>query len=119
MMTGRLTKDSAEVRRVTIDFSQWLDSNEALSAITGPVVAIEQMQVWQQGQWVTIPPGGIVDATPLSVASAVILGSGTQARLMLTSGTPGITYKVTFVATAGTSGRQKQVDLIVTVRTPV
>ena len=118
MIVGRLVKDSAELRRVTIDFSLWLDATEQVSATTTPAIIVEQLATWQQGAWVSTPPPPVTDTTPLSLASSVIAAGGSQVMLMLGAGTPGLTYKVTFVATGGISGRQAQVDFTVTVRMP-
>lgn len=118
MLTGRLTKDSADVRRATVDFitNNWLDTGETIASITTPVVVVEQNAV------VCFPPGqpfpAPVDSTPLIVVSSAIVSSSQKVKLMLGVGTPGLTYKVTFVAT-GTSARQKHIDLLVTVREPV
>lgn len=118
MLVGRLTKDSADLRRATVDFitNNWLDSGETITSITTPAIVVEQNAV------VNFPPGQAfpapVDSTPLTLASSAIVSSSQKVKLMLSVGTPGLTYKVTFVAT-GTSGRHKQVDLLVSVREPV
>lgn len=121
MLTGRITKDSADVRRVTVDFitNGWLDTNEQISTITTPVIVVEQNAVWQVGAYIATPPPSPVDTTPMTLVSAFIVSGNQKVQLMLTAGTPGLTYKVTFVATTATSLRQKQIDLIVTIREPV
>lgn len=119
MIVGRTTKDSATIRRVTVDFTTngWLDTGETISGVTTPVVVVEQQAVWYNGALSTTPIPPPVDSAPLVVNSITIIGSSTMVQLMLGVGTPGLTYKVTFVAT-GTSGREEQIDLLVMVRTP-
>lgn len=121
MLTGRITKDSADVRRVTIDFvtNGWLDQSETLSGFTTPVIVVEQNAVWQNGAYVVTPPPPPVDSTPLTLVSSFLLTGNQMVQLLLGVGTPGLTYKVTFVATGGTSNRRKQIDILVTVREPV
>lgn len=116
MMTGRLTKDSAEVRRVTVDFSLWCDTSEVISAVSTPAIVIEPFAVRNLPAGVPIftPP----DTTPLTLYSAVLI-SAQQVQLMLQAGTPGLTYKLTFLATGSTSLRQHQCDLLITVRGPI
>lgn len=117
MLTGRLNKDSADASRVTLDFSQWLDTNETITAISTPTVVVEQLATWQAGAWTNQPPPPVTDSTPLVVANSFIVDSSTQVQLILAVGTPGLTYKITFVATASSSFRLKQIDLLVNIRT--
>ena len=118
MMTGRITKDSAELRRVTIDFSKWLDTNETVSAVSSPGVVVQNATVWSQGgELVQAAPVQIVDATPLQVSSIAVMPGGTEVRLMLSAGTPGLVYAVTFLATGSASARVCQIDVLVGVRT--
>lgn len=119
MMTGRITKDSSELRRVTVDFTQWVDDLEVIASITTAVIVVEQNATWQNGAWTNTPPPPVTDTTPLTLVSSTITDAGLQVRLMLGVGTPGLTYKVTFDATGSVSGRVKQVDMLVTVREPV
>lgn len=121
MLTGRLTKDSADFRRATIDFitNGWLDANETIASFTTPVIVVEQNAVYQNGAYVVTPPPPPVDTTPLVLTSAFLVTGNQKIQLLLSVGTPGLTYKVTFVATGSSSSRQKQIDLLVTVREPV
>lgn len=120
MLVGRSPKDSATIRRVTVDFitNGWLDTGETILSVTTPVVVVEQIAVWQNGTLATVPFPLPPDTTPLAVNSIAIVSSSQKVQLMLGLGTPGLTYKVTFVAT-GSSGRVEQIDLIVFVRQPV
>lgn len=121
MLVGRMTKDSADFRRATIDFitNGWLDDNETITSITTPVIVVEQNATWVNGAYVTTPPPPPVDTTPLVLTSSFIVSGNQLVQLLLSVGTPGLTYKVTFVATGSSSNRQKQIDLLVTVREPV
>lgn len=118
MLTGRLTKDSADHTRVTVDFTNWLDQNEVITSVSTPTVVTEQAAVWQYGPYTPQPPPPIADTTPVLVANSFIVAAGLMVQLILTSGTPGITDKITFVATGSSSFRQKQIDLIVNCRMP-
>lgn len=124
MKLARITKDSADIRRMVVDFQNdsagpWLDLNEVLSTVSQPVVVVEQGAVWQYGAFVNTPPTPPVDTTPLVVNSAAIESDGTQVQLMVGVGTPGLTYKITFIVLGSTSGRTKQIDLLITIREPV
>lgn len=114
MKVGQLTKDSADETRVTVDFTSWLDNAEVITGATMPVVVVEQTTTCLG----TTPPPP-VDTTPLLVASTTVVGAGLQVQMLLTAGTPGLTYKITFVASGSTSSRQKQVDILVSVRPPL
>ena len=118
MIVGRINKDNADVSRATIDFSQWLDVGEAVSALASPVVVVEQNASWQQGAYIATPPPPVVDSTPLTVLSTTSVNSNLQLQIMLQAGTPGLTYKVTFIGVGSVSGRNKQIDLIVNIREP-
>lgn len=118
MLTGRLTKDNADHTRVTVDFTQWLDTNETISSVTTPTVVAEQSAVWQFGPFTPQPPPPIVDSTPVTVQNSFIIAAGLMVQLILTAGTPGVTDKVTFVATGSSSFRQKQIDILVNTRYP-
>lgn len=116
MLTGRLTKDSADLSRVTIDFTPWLDTSETVTSITTPVVALEQNALWQTGAWTNQPPLPPLDTTPLVVNNAFIVSGGLMVQLILAIGTPGLTYKVTFAGSGSSSLRTKQIDILVTLR---
>lgn len=116
MLVGRLTKDSADLRRVTVDFTDWLDVNETISAVTAPVIVVEMNAVFQIGAWSATPLPPPVDSTPMIVVSTTVVDNGLMVQIMLDIGTPGLTYKVTFLATGSSSAREKQIDFFVTVR---
>lgn len=120
MLIGRITKDSAAVRRVIVDFvtNGWLDALETIASKTAPTVVVEQLAVWQNGVLATVPFPPPSDTTPLVVNSSVLISTNQKVQLMLGAGTPGLTYKVTFTVT-GTSGRTEQVDILVFLRQPV
>jgi hypothetical protein len=121
MLVGRLTKDSADVRRAVVDFItlNWLDLNETIASINTPVIVVEQQQVLNFPQPPVFPLPAPVDTTPLTLVSSIILSGNQKVQLLLGVGTPGLTYKVTFVATGSSSGRQKQIDILVTIRQPI
>lgn len=129
MKIAHITKDSADVRRFTVDFlndeaGPWLDDGEVISSITTPAITIEQYATWQYGSYVSPPITTPTDTTPLVIVSAGIIAptlngvsqGNVQVQIFVGVGTPGLTYKVTFVATGSTSGRQKQISVLVTIR---
>lgn len=115
MLVGRTTKDSATIRRVTVDFitNGWLDFDETIVSVTTPTVVVEQLAVFAPAG---APPALPADTTPMTVGSVAIVSNSQKVQLMLNNGTPGLTYKVTFVATGGTSARAEQIDFFVFVR---
>ncbi len=123
MIVGRINKDSAEIRRITVDFAadqagSWLDPGEVIGSFSTPVIVVQQLAVWNCG----VPMLGVAalpaDTTPLQLINSAISTDGTQVGFLIGSGTPGLTYKFTFVAAGSLSGRTKQIDIIVTVREP-
>ncbi len=121
MIAGRLTKDSAEVRRVTLDFftDGWLDTAETIATVSVPLVVLEPSAGWVIGNAVVSPAPLPPDVTPLVVsAGPFIVQQGQLVQLFVAVGTPGLTYKVTLLVTGSSSGRTKQVDILVFVRLP-
>jgi hypothetical protein len=118
MIEGRTLKDTQDVTRITVDFSKWLDAGEVIGAVTSATVTVLLSASWNTDVFVAQAPLPIVDTTPLVVLSEALVSNNTEVRLMLGLGTPGVSYVVTFVATGQTSGRQKEVDIIVTIREP-
>lgn len=118
MIVARIVKDSADTRRVIIDFANdpagsWLDTGETISAGL-PTVVVQPAAVWIDNP--SASPLTVVDVTPLTVPQPTIVDGGLQVQMMLSSGTPGLTYVVTWLATGSTSGRVKQIDTTVTIR---
>lgn len=118
MLVGRITKDSADRRRIIVDFGalNWLDDNEVLAGFTVPVVTVEPAQVsWSPPQ--TAPPPPIPDTTPLVITNdAALSADKSQVVIFAEDGTPQLTYRVIFTVTASKSTRVKQVDVLVYVR---
>lgn len=117
MIVGRLTKDQADVRRVTVDFTQWLDAGETVVSATVPVIDVRQQASWSDGPYIANPPPVVSDTTPLTLLSEAVVNGNTGVQLFLQAGTPSLTYVVSFIATGG-SGRQKEIDILVYVRVP-
>jgi hypothetical protein len=117
MNIATIQKQPLQVRRITVDFTKWLDPNETLSAVTTPAVTNEGEPQWQIFPY---PPTGLtppVDTNPLTVTSSLIINAGTQVQLFLQNGTPGISYQVQFVAT-GMSTRHQPIEIVVQVQGP-
>lgn len=118
MIVGRLVKDTQDVSRFTVDFSKWLDSGEIIGAVTNATATVLQSASWNTDVFVAQAPIPIVDTTPLAVLSETLVSSSTAVQLKLGSGTPGVSYVVQFVAVGQVSARQKEIDIIVTIREP-
>lgn len=121
MLVGRINKDSSEQRRITVDFSEWLDTDETIASTTTPVIVVEMLATWQSGVWSSNPPivDPIADTTPLQLETMVTVTGGQMVQLWVGVGTPGVTYKLTFDATGSTSNRVAQIDILVSVRAPL
>ncbi len=123
MLAGRVNKDTQDFTRVVVDFSQWLDPGEIIGAATPATVTVMQEASWSVDPYVTQPPLPITDSTPLTVPNETIVsgtgGNNTAVQLFFGVGTPGLSYVVSFTATGQTSGRQKDIDIIVMVRQPL
>lgn len=104
-------KDSAEKVRRDFDFSKWLDSAETISTLSLSAIVVEG------GFGVGPPPVTLpTDTTPLTINTSNSINADTGIRILWQAGTPGLTYKSTFIVTGSSSSRVKQVDVFVTVR---
>ena len=112
MLVGRLTKETPDLRRATVDFTPWIDTGETITAFSAPVVTNLTMLAWLTAGILPVP-----DVTPLLLSSAFLLPSATMVQMFLAAGTPGMSYQVAFVA-IGTSQRQQTIELVVTIRGP-
>lgn len=114
---GNSQKQHIDVRKYFFDFKRWLDRNETITRLSN-FAALPGQAAW--GWQVDYPfasePLDVVDDFPLILDETAIL-SGKTVSLMLASGTPGVSYLVSFLAIAGT-GRAKQVDIVVSVTPP-
>jgi hypothetical protein len=112
MLVGRLTKETTDLRRATVDFTPWIDTGETISSYTAPVITNLTAAARLTAGLPTVP-----DTTPLTVANAYLIENATMVQLFLAAGTPGMSYQVQFVAT-GSSTRQQTIELCVTIRGP-
>jgi hypothetical protein len=119
MLVERLNKQPEAVTRATVDFSQWVDSGETITAVTFPVVSL--LPSGWSGPFPWSPPYDPgtppVDSNPLLVQTSVLLSGNLQVQMFLINGTVGLAYQVQFVAT-GTSGRQIPIEIDVQVMAP-
>jgi hypothetical protein len=99
MIVGRISKESSDVRRATVDLTDWLDSGEQLTGYTSPTI---------------LALGLVADTTPLAVLASM-LPSNMAIQLFISAGTSGNNYRVQFTAT-GQSGRIQTVELLVKVQ---
>lgn len=115
-------KQAVDTRKLTIDFSRWLDADETIASIGN--FAIQSSPPTTSGSWtsdfpavepVTTP----ADANPLFMDGASVISAGTQVQLLISGGTPQLSYMVSFLVTAGPTQRQKEVDLFVYVNAVV
>lgn len=92
---AKYTQTSAEEKRYTIDYADWLDTGEVLSSAV-----------------LTVSPTG-----GLEIPSSAITNDGTVITYFARGGDDGITYKV--IVTAQTDGGQVKEDYIqFTIRDP-
>jgi len=114
---GNSQKQHIDVRKYFFDFKRWLDRSETITRLSN-FAALPGQAAW--GWQVDYPfasePSDVPDTFPLILDESAIL-SGKTVSLMVASGTPGVSYLVSFLAIAGT-GRAKQVDIVVSVAPP-
>lgn len=93
MKLGRFTKQPAERKRYSIDYSDWLDTGETISTATFAVA-----------------PTGALEVDAYTIGSPA-----TSVVFFVNGGTSGVTYKVTVTIT--TSGGQiKEDEILFSVR---
>lgn len=98
MRLGRLSKTPSERKRYAIDYSQWLDTAEALSSFSFSVT----------------PTTGVA---PLTVEGAALNSAHNAISFFATGGDVGVQYVVDVIAT--TSGGQiKEDTILLSVRSP-
>lgn len=113
MLVGRSAKENPDRARVVVDFLDWLDPGEGVSATTTPAITVDVA-----GSWSCSNPGSgpaPADTTPLALVSLTMMDATTKAVLLLDAGTPGLVYLISFVATGGTSGRKQAIEIRMTV----
>jgi len=114
---GNSQKQRIDVRKYYFDFKRWLDIGDTISRLSNfSALPAQGGWGWQIDYPFAMVTEDVSDSYPLLLNEADIL-SGKIVSLMVTSGTPGISYLVSFLATAVT-GRAKQIDLVVEVTPP-
>jgi hypothetical protein len=113
---GPVSKENYDLTEINIDYTNWLEPGETISFSMPPVAVAATPQVpWQQDYpldaAISACAGTVTDTYPLTVISTSV--ESTIAQALLQAGTPGLTYAVSFVATASISERRKQVDVLV------
>jgi hypothetical protein len=119
-IVGGIIKETAEVGRAVFDFSCWLDKDEVVGLVSRFSLANQGSKAavaWQPDY-----PFDPVDAAadpPADDVPLVFTGSTTDAgrvvNVLVGAGTPGLTYTASFVAVGNRSGREKQINFLVTI----
>lgn len=121
---GPVNKDNMDVSRLIVDFSCWLDPSESITELAHLMILAEppaSVPPWRSNYpldettIVTVP----VDAYPLAFVRNQVIHSGKAVALDMGGGTPGLTYVVSFVATAGVSRRRREVDILLVIDQPL
>jgi hypothetical protein len=107
MLVGRTSKETTDRHRVVIDWLRWLDPGEGLTAVSDPVVVVDNGAWVESAPPVQTPPE---DTTPLTVFSMTMLDTNTKVQFLLDAGTPSLVYLVSIMATGGASGRIQTVE---------
>lgn len=98
MALAKYVKAAGEVKRYSIDYSNWLDTGEVLTGVLFPVM-------------------NNTLTNPLVVSGVAVITGNTSVQFMVSGGTDGTTYKV--LATANTVGGQvKEDSILFAVREP-
>jgi len=121
---GPVNKENMDISRLLVDFTCWLDPSESITAIGH--LAIEpnppqSVPPWQSNypldefSSVVIP----TDTYPLDFVRQSVINSGKAVALDMSAGTPGLTYAVSFSATAGVSVRRRLVYILMAIDMPL
>jgi len=98
MALAKYVKATGEVKRYSIDYSNWLDTGEVLSSVLFLVL-------------------NNTLANPLVVSGVAVIAGNTSVQFMVSGGVDGVTYEV--LATANTVGGQvKEDSVLFAVREP-
>lgn len=106
MIVGRRNKETADIIRHTIDFTDWLDSGETIDTVIDNSISVGTSG-WSSSPFPQLSP---YDPSPMAIRSTTVVGSNKEVQVFLTSGTPGNVYTMQ-LKVLGTSGREKVVEL--------
>jgi hypothetical protein len=123
MLVGRIQKQPLQVNRFTVNFAEWLDTGETISAVTD--LTITGVVAGWNGPWpynpaalyTPPPPTPTVDANPLLLYGTYVILQGTMVQVFVQKGTIGRIYQLQFLAT-GTSNRELPIEVLIAVHGP-
>ncbi len=84
-LLDRFKKQPAEIKKYQIDYSEWLDTGQTITAVNTAVTLKN-------------PAAGDVGEPTLAVGTTQIIGTGTIFEYYLSLGTDRKRYKITFLA---------------------
>jgi hypothetical protein len=121
---GPVNKDNMDISRLIVDFTTWLDPSQSITRLDHMMIKADPPQIappWQANYPLdetssTVVP---VDTYPLEYVDHSIIHSGKAVVVDLSAGTPGLTYAVSFSATAGVSLRRRLVDILMVIDIPL
>jgi hypothetical protein len=125
---GPVSKENMDVVRLQYDFRCYLDAGETIQIVEFPTISLVAPQQYGGGSWsqdyplsnggdtTSAPP---TDNYPLSIVSEAITNVGLQVDIRINSGTPDMTYVVSFVIVGNLTRRRKQVDTLIVIEHPV
>ncbi len=106
MLIGRISKETTDVNRVTLEFSKWLDTGGSIETIQSSLISRDD------SGWADVPPPWPLpdDITPLRFQTIGLIDGATEVQMYLESGTPGNAYTVKIIIW-DTANRQLTVEL--------
>lgn len=106
MLIGRISKETTDVNRVTLEFSKWLDPGGSIETIQSSLISRDD------SGWADVPPPWPLpdDITPLRFQTIGLIDGNTEVQMYLESGTPGNAYTVKIIIW-DTANRQLTVEL--------
>jgi len=120
---GPVNKENMDVSRLIVDLTCWLDANETVTVVDNLTTRASPPQTTPSWQ-ADYPLGDTsvlvaTDTYPLSFLRTAVIHEGKAVVLDMGGGTPGLTYAVSFTATAGVSLRRRLVDILLTIDYPL